>query len=170
MLFSAMVWHKGSSIGIKGVPSKLPQGAEYHGAPGLGLISSNLWHWPWRKVLCQLACLGLLSSWLYYLPPSRVCSFLLGSCCSSNLEFYFHSFVDAHPTLFSFLSFFFLKIFFFRFSPQSPPVHSCIFLVVGPSSCGMWDTASAWLDEQCHVRVQDSNLRNTGLPQQSTGT
>uniref|UniRef100_A0A9L0R6C6 RRM domain-containing protein n=2 Tax=Equus TaxID=9789 RepID=A0A9L0R6C6_HORSE len=40
---------------------------------------------------------------------------------------------------------------------QSPPVHSCIFFVVGPSSCGMWDTASAWFDEQCHVCAQDLN-------------
>uniref|UniRef100_A0A9L0KEG4 Apoptosis antagonizing transcription factor n=2 Tax=Equus asinus TaxID=9793 RepID=A0A9L0KEG4_EQUAS len=46
----------------------------------------------------------------------------------------------------------------------SPPVHSCVFSVVGSSSCGMWDTASAWSDEQCHVRAQDSNQRNTGPP------
>src|SRR3712207_6933106 len=32
------------------------------------------------------------------------------------------------------------------------------------SSCGMWDAASAWSDEQCHVRAQDSNQRNTGPP------
>ena len=44
--------------------------------------------------------------------------------------------------------FFFLKIFkIFPFSPQSPMVRSCVFLVVGPSSCGMWDAVSAWLDE-----------------------
>uniref|UniRef100_A0A3Q2IEI0 Uncharacterized protein n=1 Tax=Equus caballus TaxID=9796 RepID=A0A3Q2IEI0_HORSE len=46
----------------------------------------------------------------------------------------------------------------------SPPVHSCVFSVVGSSSCGMWDAASAWSDEQCHVRAQDSNRRNTGPP------
>ena len=28
----------------------------------------------------------------------------------------------------------------------------------------MWDAASAWSDEQCHVRAQDSNQRNTGPP------
>ena len=60
--------------------------------------------------------------------------------------------------------FFFLRFYFFPFSPQSPPVHSCIFFVVGPSSCGMRDTASAWFDEQCHVRAQDSKQRNTGPP------
>uniref|UniRef100_A0A9L0IRA6 Acylphosphatase n=1 Tax=Equus asinus TaxID=9793 RepID=A0A9L0IRA6_EQUAS len=27
-----------------------------------------------------------------------------------------------------------------------PPVHSCLFFVVGSSSCGMWDAASAWSD------------------------
>src|SRR3712207_6993902 len=32
------------------------------------------------------------------------------------------------------------------------------------SSCGMWDAASAWFDEQCHVCAQDSNQRNTGAP------
>src|SRR3712207_7010981 len=53
---------------------------------------------------------------------------------------------------------------FRSFSPQSPPVHSCIFLVVGPSSCGMWDAASVWFDAQHHVGTQDSNQRNTGLP------
>ena len=53
--------------------------------------------------------------------------------------------------------FFFLDFLFFSFSPQSPPVHSCIFFIVGPSSCDMWDAASAWFDEQCHVRAQDSN-------------
>uniref|UniRef100_A0A9L0TTH3 BLOC-1-related complex subunit 7 n=1 Tax=Equus caballus TaxID=9796 RepID=A0A9L0TTH3_HORSE len=62
------------------------------------------------------------------------------------------------------LFFFFLKILFFPFSPQSPLVHSCIFFIVDPSSCGMWDAASAWFDEQCHVRTQDSNQRNTGPP------
>ena len=60
--------------------------------------------------------------------------------------------------------FFFLRFFFFPFSPQSPPVHSCMFFIVGPSSCGMWDAASAWSDEQCHVRAQDLNQRNTGPP------
>ena len=54
--------------------------------------------------------------------------------------------------------------FFFPFSPQNPPVHSCIFFVMGPSSCGMWDAASAWFDKQCHVRARDSNQRNAGPP------
>uniref|UniRef100_A0A9L0SS52 Alkaline ceramidase n=3 Tax=Equus TaxID=9789 RepID=A0A9L0SS52_HORSE len=31
-------------------------------------------------------------------------------------------------------------------------------------SCGMWDAASVWFAEQCHVRAQDSNQRNTGPP------
>ena len=65
---------------------------------------------------------------------------------------------------------FFLKILFFLFSPQSSPVHSCIFLVVGPSSCGMWDAASAWLDQWCHVHTQDQNWQNPGPPKQSMRT
>ena len=28
----------------------------------------------------------------------------------------------------------------------------------------MWDAASAWFVEQCHVRAQDSNRRHTGPP------
>ena len=62
--------------------------------------------------------------------------------------------------------FYFKKNFFlfFSFFSPKPPIHSCIFFLVGPSSCGMWDAASVWFDEQCHVRAQDSNQRNTGLP------
>ena len=43
--------------------------------------------------------------------------------------------------------FFFKDFIVFPFSPQSPLVHSCIFFVVGPSSCDMWDAAPVWLDE-----------------------
>ena len=51
----------------------------------------------------------------------------------------------------------FFKIFYFSFFSQRPLVHSCVFLVMGPSSSGMWDAASAWLDERCHVHTQDLN-------------
>ena len=47
------------------------------------------------------------------------------------------------------------------FSPN-PPSTQLYTLVVGPSSCGMWDAASAWLDERCHVHAQDPNWRNPG--------
>ena len=57
---------------------------------------------------------------------------------------------DAVLTLTFSLSLFFL-------SPQIPPAHSCVFLVVGPSSCGFWDATSAWPDERCHVCAQDPN-------------
>ena len=62
------------------------------------------------------------------------------------------------------VQYFFLRFYLSPFSPQSPPVHSCIFFVVGPSSCGMWDAASAWFKEQCHVCAQDLNQQNTGPP------
>src|SRR3712207_4949693 len=62
------------------------------------------------------------------------------------------------------LNHFFFKDFIISFFSPTPPVHSCTFFVVGPSSCGMWDATSAWFDEQCHVRAQDSNQRNTGPP------
>ena len=65
--------------------------------------------------------------------------------------------------------FFFLRFYFFLFLHKAPPVHSCIFFVVGPSSCGMWDATSAWFDEQCHVHAQDSNQRNTGPPAAERG-
>ena len=56
-------------------------------------------------------------------------------------------------------NFFFFSRFYF--SPKAP-----WYIVVGPSSCGMWDAASAWPDEQCHVRAQDSNRRTPGPPKQ----
>ena len=37
--------------------------------------------------------------------------------------------------------------FFLLFLPKSPQYIVVHILVVGPSSCGMWDAASAWLDE-----------------------
>ena len=86
----------------------------------------------------------------------------LASTAAHSVLILIHLF--PHLFLFPLEYFFFLKILLFPFSPQSPPVHSCIFFVVGSSSCGMWDAASAWFDEQCHVRAQDSNQRNTGPP------
>ena len=53
-------------------------------------------------------------------------------------------------------SFFFLRFYFSFSPPKSPGTQLCI-LVVGPSSCGMWDAASACLDERCHLCGQDSN-------------
>ena len=82
--------------------------------------------------------------------------------CTQDGNPYFLAF-STIKGIFYFILFFF-KILFFPFSPQSPPVHSCILLVVGPSSCGMWDAASAWVDEWCHVRAQGLNRQNTGLP------
>ena len=63
-----------------------------------------------------------------------------------------------------YISIYFLRFYFFPFSPQSPLVHRCIFFIVAPSSCGMWDAASAWFDEQCHVCTEDLNQWNTGPP------
>ena len=56
------------------------------------------------------------------------------------------------------------RFYFFPLSPQSPLVHICTFFIVGPSSCGMWDAASAWFDEQCHFHARDSKKQNTGPP------
>ena len=67
------------------------------------------------------------------------------------------------------IQFFFLR-FYFSFFSQGSLVHSCVFLVVSPSNCGMWDAASAWPDEWLHVRAQDLNWRNPGLPKRSART
>ena len=50
------------------------------------------------------------------------------------------------------------NLFFFPSSPQKSPSAPLYTPVVGPSDCGMWDAASAWPDEWCHVRTQDPNL------------
>ena len=67
---------------------------------------------------------------------------------------------------FQHLLFFFFKDFFifFLFLPKAPRYIVVYSSLWGPSSCGMWDAASAWFDEQCHVCAQDSNQRNTGPP------
>ena len=52
-------------------------------------------------------------------------------------------------------------------SPQDIVVY---FLVVSPYSCGMWDSASPWPDERCHVCAQDLNQRNPGLPAEAEHT
>ena len=64
----------------------------------------------------------------------------------------------------------FIKDLFFPFSPQSPPVRSCTFSIVSPSSCGMRNTAPAWPNEPCHVHAQDLNWQNPGLPKRSMRT
>ena len=61
-----------------------------------------------------------------------------------------------------FLSHEVMQVFFFLFSPPNSPA-SCIFSVVGPSSWGMWDTTSVWLDEQCLVHTQEPNGETLGL-------
>ena len=59
----------------------------------------------------------------------------------------------------------FFKDFIFPFSPKAPQ-----YIVVGPSSCGMWDTTSAWPDELCHVHAQDLNRQNPGPLKSSAQT
>ena len=54
-----------------------------------------------------------------------------------------------------------LFLFFFFFFPKAPSTYLYI-LVVGPSGSAMWDAASEWPDEQCHVRAQDPKWRNPG--------
>ena len=64
-----------------------------------------------------------------------------------------------------FLSFFFFPLFL----PKSPQ-YIVVYLVVGPSSCAMWDATSAWPDEQGHARPQDPNQQNPGPPKRSVRT
>ena len=65
---------------------------------------------------------------------------------------------------------FFLKISFFLFLPKAPQYIVVYILVVGPSSYGTWNAASAWLDELCRVRAQDPNRWNPGPLKQSVLT
>ena len=87
---------------------------------------------------------------------------------------YLHILTLFHDEIIFFLSnfsiFFFLKIgtwansccqsfflFFLLYLPQSPCTQLYI-LVAGPPSCGLlWDAASTWADERCHVCAQDAN-------------
>ena len=48
-----------------------------------------------------------------------------------------------------------LAFFFFSLKPSSTQLY---ILIVGPSGSAMWDAASAWPDEQCHVRDLGSEL------------
>ena len=57
---------------------------------------------------------------------------------------------------------FFFKILLFSFFSPKPFSPQLYILVVGPSSCGMWDAVSAPLHELCHVRARDLNRRNPG--------
>ena len=59
-------------------------------------------------------------------------------------------------------TFFFKILKFFLFLPKGPWYMVVYFLVVDPSSCGMWDATSAGPDEQCQVRTQDPNQRTLG--------
>ena len=80
--------------------------------------------------------------------------------------------LECHITQILWITIFFLRLapeltfvanLFFSSSSQSAPVHSCI-LVVGPSGSAMWDAASAWPDEWCHLGTQDLNQRIPGPP------
>ena len=62
---------------------------------------------------------------------------------------------------------FFLKLLCFLLLPKAPRYIVVYFSVVGPSSCGMRDAASAWPDERGRVGAQDPNLGNPGPPEQS---
>ena len=53
-------------------------------------------------------------------------------------------------------------LFFFLLFLPNPPQYLVAYLVLGLSSCGMWDTTSAWPYEQCHVCVQDPNGETLG--------
>ena len=48
------------------------------------------------------------------------------------------------------------------FSPNPPSIWLYIFLVVGPASCGMWDTPSTWPDKWSHVYTEDPTGETPG--------
>ena len=83
---------------------------------------------------------------------------------STVLSFFFSSLAPELTTVAHLLGF------FLSFFSSNPPGTQLFILVAGPSSCGMWNAASAWPDEQCHVCTQDLNQQNLGPPKQSAGT
>ena len=64
----------------------------------------------------------------------------------------------------------FIYFLFFLFLPKAPQYIVVYLLVVDPFNYGMWDAASEWPAELCHVRAQDSNRRNPGPPKRSAWT
>ena len=64
----------------------------------------------------------------------------------------------------SFFSFFFKDFLFFLFLPKAPPYIVVYSLLWVPLVVVCGTLPQRGLDEQCHVRAQDSNQRNTGLP------
>ena len=61
-------------------------------------------------------------------------------------------------------------LFYFCFFSPNPPSTWLYILLVGHSSCGTWDAASPWPNEQCHVCGQDPNQRNPGLAKRNART
>ena len=53
--------------------------------------------------------------------------------------------------------------FLLLFHPKAPS-YIVVYSSCSPTGSAMWDTASAWLDEQCHVHALDLNQRNSGPP------
>ena len=56
----------------------------------------------------------------------------------------------------------------FCFISPNAPCTQLYILVAGPASCGMWDAASTWPDERCHVCAQDPCLRPGSEPWAAT--
>ena len=117
-----------------------------------------------RFYFCWLSLFVVFVLYLFYRFATQVFTFqeqanILSNCHACCLCF-------AHLSLASCFFFFFPFCFF---SPN-PPSTQLYILAVGPSGYGMWDAASVWPDEWCHVRTQDPNQRNPGPPKQSGRT
>ena len=65
-----------------------------------------------------------------------------------HVSHHFNKYLAQLKFFFFFLRFYLFFAFYFSFSPK-PPSAQLYILVVGPSSYGMGDATSAWLDEQC---------------------
>ena len=92
--------------------------------------------------------LQVLITWLQHLLTFAT----LGSVIL--LSFFFKRLAPELTTVANLLLFFLLFLLKFH---QYIIVYFSLYLVVGLSSYGMWDAASAWPDEQCHVCAQDLN-------------
>ena len=110
-------------------------------------LNPTIIRWPKHYLYPHLTEIKLRLEEPDYLILSRVILILIVRACGNSYRIWTFCLTPA----LLFLSFFFFSYrFYFPFSSQSHRVHSCIFLVMGPS-CGMWDATSAWLDEWRHV-------------------
>ena len=143
-------------------PSMTPHFSSVHlqGSSLLLLLRRSMWHCAPGPTYFQYSR-NLLKSPIWWPTPAPAPLLLIVDFLCSSFFLKDGPWANSSCPIFLFS--------FFFFSPK-PPSTQLYILVVGPSSCGMWDATSAWPDERCRVRAQDLNRWNPGPPKQSTRT